>query len=584
MPSFIVTDATILFPERPVRPAVSTWTRLEPLPLTADLGPALQAAVADPLWLLGRQWQFLEFAGEDAGTPIDVRVTGDLAPLSRFLPAGSAPRAYSLDTLPLEVAVEQEPMRAAHPRLAAEAGQHLQRMLSAAGLDSLRDAFVSAYPLVLGERDDAGADADGGDWLALAAGRALDGRALIAALAPLRDATATITALPQAPSVPAASKAKVLDVLRRWAAWYDGVLADAGPSASWNPRRLEYSFAASSPALDLVADEYADGTLDWYSVDAAGAAPGTPSTLRLAPTLPSPVEYHGKPADRFWEFEDAAVHFGAIGAGPTDLARLLLVEFALVYGNDWFVVPVRLPVGALFRVTDLAVRDTFGVVTSVPRSPAGDGAPWSLFALAGDAAGRDWLFLPPSLAQTIAGEPIEQVALLRDEMANMTWGIEHRVQGASGDAYDRASESSRRAAQQQVTGPPVDAQLVYRLATSVPEHWIPFVPVPADGSAGTNPVIQLERRALVRTELDGQRRAVQPRGVLLRSDPRLPPDAEPPLRIEEEEVPREGAIAERVFQFARWFDGRSLLWMGRRKVVGRGEGSSGLRFDVLERR
>jgi hypothetical protein len=31
------------------------------------------------------------------------------------------------------------------------------------------------------------------------------------------------------------------------------------------------------------------------------------------------------------------------------------------------------------------------------------------------------------------------------------------------------------------------------------------------------------------------------------------------------------------------FDGRSLLWLGRRKVTGRGEGSTGLRFDRLTR-
>ena len=40
---------------------------------------------------------------------------------------------------------------------------------------------------------------------------------------------------------------------------------------------------------------------------------------------------------------------------------------------------------------------------------------------------------------------------------------------------------------------------------------------------------------------------------------------------------------ERAFQFARWLDGRSLLWLGRRKRSGRGEGSSGLRFDVISR-
>ena len=31
---------------------------------------------------------------------------------------------------------------------------------------------------------------------------------------------------------------------------------------------------------------------------------------------------------RFWEFEDAQVNFGAVDAGPTDLVRMLLVEFA----------------------------------------------------------------------------------------------------------------------------------------------------------------------------------------------------------------------------------------------------------------
>ena len=76
---------------------------------------------------------------------------------------------------------------------------------------------------------------------------------------------------------------------------------------------------------------------------------------------------------------------------------------------------------------------------------------------------------------------------------------------------------------------------------------------------------------------------MQPRGMLLRSDPNQAPETEPQLRIEEEEVPREGAVVTRTFQFGRWFDGRSLLWVGKRKRIGRGEGASGLRFDVSER-
>ena len=52
------------------------------------------------------------------------------------------------------------------------------------------------------------------------------------------------------------------------------------------------------------------------------------------------------PAPRFWEMEDARFDPGAIDAAPNDLGRLLLTSFATVYGNDWFVLPVRLPVGS----------------------------------------------------------------------------------------------------------------------------------------------------------------------------------------------------------------------------------------------
>jgi hypothetical protein len=598
-----VTGTTIQDPSRGIAPAIATWTRLEPLPLSADFEPALQAAIADPLWLLCRQWQFLEFAAEDAGTPIEVRVEGEQALLSRYLPgplsddAPARARDYSVQAFPLEVSIESEPVREHHPRLAAEAGIQLQWMLN---IGNLYLAFVAAYPLQLPDAStDTSADHAGTDWWQLAQGRALDARALLAALAPLRDGTGKLTALPAAPTVPANQQAKTLDALQRWLAWYDDFIVEPAASEAWNPRRLEYSFATSALAtsgeLVLAADEYTDGTLDWYSVTttAAGSlgaphAPQPPAALRPPPALPSPVEYPGKPADRFWEFEDATIQFGAIDAGPTDLTRMLLVEFALIYGNDWFIIPLRLPVGSLFRITSCTVRDTFGVITPITRSriTGHHPIPWSLFDITGSAltqAVADWFFLPPTLAQTIEGEPIERLTLCRDEMANMAWGIEQRVQGISGDPYDRAEEASPHAVQQQIGGPPVDAALIYHLATPVPEHWIPFVPVATQADTTTDPIIQLQRRALLRTGTNGQHRLIQPKGVLLRTDPRQQPDTEPPLNIEEEEVPREGAIIERGFQYTRWFDGRPLLWLGRRKRTGRGESASGLQFDQLSR-
>jgi hypothetical protein len=284
-----------------------------------------------------------------------------------------------------------------------------------------------------------------------------------------------------------------------------------------------------------------------------------------------------------WEFEDANINFGIVDAGPTDLARMALIEFSLVYGNDWFVVPVRLPVGSVFRATMFTVRDTFGVNTVIGASKNTGALPWSVFSLGGSRVPDGAFFLAPTLVDPLEGAPLEEVALFRDEMANMVWGVERRVQGAAGDAYNRTNDEIQRVAQQQVSGPAIDAQLMYRLATSVPDNWIPFVPVPAEGSTVTNPVIQLQRRVLMRTELDGSTYVAQPRGILLRSDLSQTPDREPALRIEEEEVPREGAVVTRSFQFGRWFDGRSILWVGKRKRVGRGEGSSGLRFDSTDR-
>ena len=95
----------------------------------------------------------------------------------------------------------------------------------------------------------------------------------------------------------------------------------------------------------------------------------------------------------------------------------------------------------------------------------------------------------------------------------------------------------------------------------------------AAGAAPISGLIQLERRALVRVQPGGPSEAIQPRGRVL--------TAAEPLRLEEEEVPRSGAVVTRNLQLSRWTDGRYILWSSRRKRVGTGEGASGLRFDVV---
>ena len=109
----------------------------------------------------------------------------------------------------------------------------------------------------------------------------------------------------------------------------------------------------------LVADEYDGGPLDWYGVDVDPTPPtsapdGGPATTHTYAGIPVPVTFDGMPNTRWWAFEDGRTNFGDVRPDTTDLAKLLFLEFALVYANDWFVFPYDLPVGSIAQVHGLA--------------------------------------------------------------------------------------------------------------------------------------------------------------------------------------------------------------------------------------
>lgn len=59
-------------------------------------------------------------------------------------------------------------------------------------------------------------------------------------------------------------------------------------------------------------------------------------------------------------------------------------------------------------------------------------------------------------------------------------------------------------------------------------------------------------------------------------------DGGQPFLVREEEVPRSGVRLTSRFHRTRWLDGRVVVWLGAAAQVGRGEASSGLRFDQAE--
>ena len=56
----------------------------------------------------------------------------------------------------------------------------------------------------------------------------------------------------------------------------------------------------------------------------------------------------------------------------------------------------------------------------------------------------DVFVLPPVVPHVLESEPLEEVALFRDEMANLVWGVERVVQGAVGRARRTAAGWSPR--------------------------------------------------------------------------------------------------------------------------------------------
>ncbi|WP_371599927.1 hypothetical protein [Streptomyces sp. NBC_00564] len=573
--------------------SVTTWQRLEPIPRTDDLRVGLRAEIADPLWMLARQRQFGELRGEDAGSPVVASLELSVGRISRLHlgePGGDAANLatdHDDTAAPLEVLVEREPVRGAgvDAGVVVSAGLHLLRLLRFHQAPAAARIYLDHYALRV--EDLPGNDLELERLRRRAVGRAPDARRLAADLVAHRGSAPELTSLPAAPTIAASDRNKVLAAVNAFLAAWGALLSEpaAGAVDAWVPNRLEHAFAIQADVTGglalLRADEYRGGRLDWHSFTLAGrpslGAPATPRppTSLVRTVLPTPVSYGGMPADRFWEIEDGTVRFGALETGRTDLGRLLLTEFALTYGNDWFVIPVDLPVGSVTTMDRFTVTDTFGLSTQVGPSRSAGFRMFELDAPGGPRRLDGVFFLAPAVADVLESPPTEEVAFFRDELANVVWGVERRFQGGAGTPVDRYEEHQQRlAALQRVETVTPDAQLLYRLMTDVPEHWHPFVPVRAAGVAATPGVIQLERRPLVRIAADGTATAVEPRGRVL--------TAADPLRLEEEEVPRDGTHVVRTFQLTRWSDGRYHLWSGRHRSTGAGEGSSGLRFDSVQ--
>jgi hypothetical protein len=556
------------------------FLRTEPRTTVSDLSQGIAARIYDPLWTLGRQWQLGELLGEDAGTPVNAALQAETAMLSVYRRGRNGDdESYDPAALPLEVRVEADEVRANDRwplRLRIDIGRELLRALDDAGMSAYASAFTEAHGFDPATPEMRAADAAAMRLLDIALGRIPDGRKLHDAFS---RALEREDPLLEPPVIAANDADAVRNAALAWYAWCKETLFESGHASAWREATLDYEFSvATSPkdhALRLDAAEYLGGSLDWHSFDIRGEPkPEGFTPLPAINGLPTGVRYRGMPNARWWELEDASVDFGSIDAAASDNARLAMLEFGLVYANDFFAIPLQLPVGSLCRVSSLVVTDTFGMGLKIDAAAHGTGrqghSRWSMFTLSerepsqlGATGVSNVFFLPPAAQQLIADRPVEEVLLLRDEMANLAWAVERRYEGDRGVAEERAEVAMRG---KPATPPPPEATaaLRYLLGTGVPEYWFPLVPVQTSGE----PTLQIQRMV-------DQPATVEPRGRFLDLNAQAIPDFA---------VPREGRKLLRDYVYTRWSNGAGFVWSRRRSRVGRGEGSSGLRYDVAESR
>lgn len=558
-------------------PSITTQLRMEPQAREATMARSLQAQVRDPLWMLARQWQVGEFLGDDAGSPSQATFQVESIRLTSYQP-GSGTIVPLDERLPLEAHVEREAVTLGL-RGAVQLGLRFEIMMTRAGLADGIAAFRKAYPIASKPPPDELPDSASLRYRIAVAGRVTDGNALFTA------ARAWLAGQRATPPLPLpGGRRRIRKVLQDFVNYRTSLYSEPAHDSAWIDEQMDYQFSvgaqSSSEDIALSAPEFRGGHLDWYSFSLSDTPvdAGNPATVQFQDRaiMPTHVTFKGMPNSRWWNFEDSSVDLGQLDTELVDLAKMLVMEFALVYGNDWFNVPVPVPVGSLNKVKLLVVTDTFGERTLI--RPTLDMAlplqrPWNMFTIASGNERLDHLFVPPSLdpGATLEGAALEDVLFLRDDMAAMGWAVEESLQGPLDVSVSGHESSLQRNSQMTPPGPsptkPGGPEIYYLLGTSVPDNWIPLVPVITMQKQRYFRRGTIGRIGLNNDQFTAHAQVLKP-GV--------------PLFIKDQTVSRVGTEVRRYFRRVRWSGGSTFVWIAREMSPGRGPGWSGLAFDLIK--
>ena len=503
-----------------------TWEhyrRLEPEPPYTDLQRGFAAEVADPLWMLGRQWQVGEHAGEDASSPVLVELQVAHTPLETV--AGLDPTLVPAEVI-LEGGTEDWWTIGRRIRVGRAVGASLsaeQRQACAFG--ELPSPYGDAF---VGEPD------------GLTAWRA--------GLIPAGD-----------PSV-------------------EGLTVRPD---FWQSETLTYEARLPVGGTALAVSGHDGGEVDWYTADADGPLPAPAFALRQV--VPQRLQYPGAPAPRWWQIEDAAVDIGGFPPDRAHLATALLIELICDHANDWFTVPIPSPApppdggasppssGVVVTLSGMRVKDGFDQWWDLtippgkedpPAAPDEAPGPWSLYRTRG--LDRSSLVVWPTAPTPLSGPTLDDILLAVDEDANLMWAVELTADGLqlalSADASAALLETQRTKTR----------HFTYQPSTTLPDHWYPYRIETRAAPAG-----RVFVQGLV-ADLSHSPPTPQPgpRSDLI--------GAAQGHELAASAVPNQGIRLERRYALARGTDGSPLLWRQRRRLPVLAGPVSHLRFDLLQ--
>jgi len=500
------------------------FLRLEARTRARNFTDGLPMPTADPLWMLGRQWQFGEFQGEDNGSVVNAKVfykskllnqtfsvkgdgtadqkdllhqtIDDVADANRIeLPTEAVAECTHI---PLGTKAEAEEwsskLRRINWRNRVRIGQQLERYLEKHPEHPVfKEVLRQSFPIERKENDRL--DEKTVRFVKLMQGKVPDGGEIL-----YQFYTGKIQNTLSNTVIKFRDYEPFLERLR---AWYDDLFLQPQQQLEdnpvWQPQQLLHKFGiadseSGNDKLALSAPDYQSGDLDWYSFDrmtADSQIEFPEDQLQSQERLPVNISFSGMPNKRLFTFEDNRMDFANLEANLADLTTLMLTEFALVSSNDWFIIPLELPLGTATWIERLEVKDSFGIETTIQNDaktgPFLSEKPlevWDVFKVRDERKAdfdlqEHFLYLAPVAPYKQESEPLEEVLFMRDEYANMVWGVEKTIMGSMGnpingfDYHRTFNPELPEGIAINVSGHPD-----YRLsnATTVPYNWIPYVP------------------------------------------------------------------------------------------------------------